>query len=151
MHDIAYIAFRGKLFRLYKGEEQEFKVSRTEEKARFVVNKDLNKISTEDWVRALKLEDSSLFNTTRRNGSIALAMAKTAAGMYEGLVLFPKGQRGGVWDIAAGTYLLQSQRFHCFDNEGNVFDYHDDSRGIIAINPQYTKSIKELLDIPIIK
>jgi myo-inositol-1(or 4)-monophosphatase len=54
-------------------------------------------------VKALqKLDDVRIIE---KNGSIALAMAQVAAGVYDGMV-YQTSKRWNAWDIAGGLYLL---------------------------------------------
>jgi len=83
-------------------------------------------------------------SSTKRIGSIALAMVQLAMGNYDGAAII--SERGNVWDIAAGYHILKNEdRFYITDGFGDPFDYKDQSRGIIALGYHIPQELRSLV------
>ncbi len=91
--------------------------------------------------------ESDELSLSKRNGSLALAMAQLAAGNYEGLIQIPEKGKGSVWDVAAGCYLLNCGRFWIRDGCGQEFDYRaTPGKGIIAIHEDVLHLVRPMIE-----
>ncbi len=144
MRDILYIGFRGETYLINNKEKRKFQTSLTENQTSIITNSGRRQISDIDKNRLRRFEQDPTFYLSRRSGSIALAMAHTALGIHDVMVLFHE-RVGNVWDIAAGTYLLQCTNHQITDIEGNPFNHHQPHNGIIAIQPKNKAVINRIL------
>ncbi len=133
MRDIMYIGYHEQLKVIYNGKEVTAqKIPET--KKRVII--DGPGVRDLDITRFLEEDGAKLIE---KNGSIALAMAQVAAGVYDGMV-YQTNNKWNVWDIAAGYYLLTCTGC-VLDLDLKKKDYARPHKGIVGlgkdINPLY--------------
>ncbi|MFC1723260.1 inositol monophosphatase family protein [Nanoarchaeota archaeon] len=101
-------------------------------------------IEGEDPKTAAQLQSYDDISTRTRVGSIALAMALLSEGSYEGMII-PPNNKGNVWDVAAGYFLLKQKGYHVTDYDGVPFNPHNQSNGLIALHPDIADKVTECL------
>ena len=139
MRDIMYLGSYGSAAIIYNGVRVPFQEQRQLSKIHLSVD------GKGELFRLLEEDDT--ISVSKRNGSLALAMAQLAAGNYEGLIQIPETGKGNVWDVAAGYYLLKQGPFWIRDGKSQEFDYHAaPGQGIIAIHRDVLSSVKPLLN-----
>lgn len=80
------------------------------------------------------------FSVCDAKGSIALAMAQVAAGIYDGMVSADIG-KGNLWDVAAGTYLCRAANVRLTDAYGRPFDEHRAKDGMVALRAEHADAV----------
>ena len=140
MRDILYVGFKGNTYLVHNGKIEPFKQLITKEKIGIITTADPQKISKEDRMKLQKLRKDPKIHLTGRNGSIALALAHTALGIYDSTIFFHE-KIGNVWDIAAGVYLLQCTKHQISDSYENPFDIYNTNNGIMALGPRYLEHL----------
>lgn len=134
MKDLLYIATEGAMCAYYKKELVE-----------------PQSFSTRPRVKCEELETAILmkskeFDVDMLTGSIALALARTAFGCNDALIIDPT-KKMEKWDMAAGAYLLQCKKFDLYDFSGKEFDYKDPRNGLVAVHPKVKDKILDALHI----
>lgn len=100
-------------------------------------------IDAEDSSFAQRITQQRDVKLIRPQGSIALALAQTAFGTYDGIVMHNKN-KGGVWDIAAGAYLLQATEHELRAIDGNSFDHRKQYNSFAAFHPRIAKRFLDI-------
>lgn len=91
-----------------------------------------------------KLNRIEGIKTKRQQGSIALAMAQTAFGVYDGMAFY-NPNKGNSWDVATGYHLLSCEDdFEICDYFGDKFDFRDPKNGMIALRKDLPENVKEV-------
>lgn len=136
MRDIMYLS-TDKMRVIYRKEEVAASPARWGKMR--IVTEDLHKDERTAEIES-KLRAQADIDTWSKTESIALAMAKLAAGVSDGLIVKPK--RFSSWDVAAGYHMLRTKGFDVTDIEGNPFDYRNPRNGIIAIRPDIDEKVR---------
>jgi fructose-1,6-bisphosphatase/inositol monophosphatase family enzyme len=137
MKDIMYVGIHGDRYLLRGG-------VRTDgpERHEFLQKHPLSKIrlSVEDAPELhVPLRDRG-YHTHEKGGSVALSMAELAAGNYDGMLRKSIG-RGNSWDVAAGAYLLDDERFVKLDWDGQPFDYKTRGNGMLLLRREIADKV----------
>lgn len=79
------------------------------------------------------------------SGSIALLMAQTAIGAYDGFINhYPKNPN--IWDVVAGYHLLSlNDEFILMNSKGRPTKYDGEKNGFMAIKKPYVEILKNQL------
>lgn len=136
MRDILYLGYRGEFSILHLGKKCTLDRKPVGEKLRIYAG--AREIRTYPWL----LEEQ--FSLSNSSGSIALSMAHLAQGSYDGYIAL-YGGKGNIWDTVAGYYLLKIRDIEMRDQSGNLYDYHDNSHGIIALRKEVLHLLEERL------
>lgn len=93
-----------------------------------------------EWEK--RIRDNPKLGYKKQTGSVALAMAQTAAGSIDGIVMGPyeKGGLTDTSDIAAGYLLLKKTGFKITDIEGKPYNHKNPNNGLIALSGELYKS-----------
>jgi myo-inositol-1(or 4)-monophosphatase len=127
MRDIMYLGYEDKLHVYHNGGEVAHQKMPVCQK-RIII--DGEGIRNTEIVRALQhLEDIKIIE---KNGSIALAMAQVASGVYDGMV-YKTNNNWNSWDIAGGLYLLNCTG-QALNLELESISLDVPQQGIIGIN-----------------
>ncbi|MCA9496081.1 MAG: hypothetical protein KC589_04000 [Nanoarchaeota archaeon] len=98
--------------------------------------------------RAEKLEDKlnniDGIKTKKQQGSIALSMAQTAFGTYDGIAFY-NPDKGNSWDVASGYHLLLCENdFEISNYFGDAFNFKKPQNGFIALRKNLPENVKEV-------
>jgi myo-inositol-1(or 4)-monophosphatase len=135
MRDIMYAVGEDEPYILYSGQRYGLNTNPMDHKYIYVQN--LKAVP-----ETHRILEAAGWDLNTRPGSIALAMAQVAAGTYNGIVEGSK--RFAPHDVAAGCLLLQRAGYAVYDAKGNLFDYHDPQKGILAFDPELKKRFDDL-------
>lgn len=131
MRDITYAGHRGQLLILHDGKVTPWSAPPSLGKIRIAVDR-------HDALEKRLPRDR--FSVCDAKGSIALAMAHVAAGIYDGMVSVDIG-KGNLWDVAAGTYLCRAAHVRLSDAYGRPFDEHRARDGIVALRTEHSAAV----------
>jgi myo-inositol-1(or 4)-monophosphatase len=127
MRDILYLGY-DKNLKVYHGGQKVAHSRVPRQLPRIIIDGD----DVKDFGMVRALEHQQGVKLIEKNGSIALAMAQVAAGVYDGMV-YNTSKSWNVWDIAGGYYLLGCTG--CVLNlDGEEIDYTIPQKGIIGMN-----------------
>lgn len=132
MRDIMYLGINGNRKILYRGEEVEISEARKGlfSKKEILVNNGAKGLCKkfETLVPDVKFKN--------QEGSIALALAHTAFGIYDGIFM-DNCDKGSQWDVAAGYYLIQCENdfkvFNSNSEENKYWQYKEPREGFMAV------------------
>lgn len=139
MRDVLYLGFKGETYLVHNGVKEPFKQAIPKKKIGIITNPDPHNLSKEDGLAIKSLREDPRLHITGRNGSIALALAHTALGVYDSTIIYNE-KASNVWDVAAGIYLLGCTGHQISDSKGNPFDVYNGSKGLFALGPRYLQS-----------
>ncbi len=131
MRDLTYAGYKGTLVMFHEGREIPWKLSPRLGKIRIAVDR-------HDALEERLPRDR--FSVCDAKGSIALAMAQVAAGIYDGMVSVDIG-KGNIWDVAGGTYLCRAAGVQLTNAYGERFDEYRAKDGIVAIRPEHANAV----------
>jgi myo-inositol-1(or 4)-monophosphatase len=137
MRDITYIASSQSTYLIYQGKPE--KIPKKIDFGKISINIDENFKDLRE-----KFEGHPEINIFSRSGSIALNMAQLGIGSYDGLIE-PPGNKGNVWDVAAGVLYMGMRGIEITDFQGNPYDVWKPRNGIIALRPEIRKRTLEIL------
>jgi myo-inositol-1(or 4)-monophosphatase len=135
MRGIMYVGYKGKCAIRIDGKEYPFREASGLSKHRIAIKR-ANQLKA-------KLPQEE-FSFSDKAGSIALSMAELAAGNYDGMV-YNNREKGNIWDVAAGYYLLKTAGFAMFDSKGNPYDYTNPRDGMIAVKPSLADRVLPII------
>lgn len=142
MRDIAYFGTNESLKMYFGNKEVEIpKYECDNSKLRILTNKKGRNI-----VEKMHNDNPSMkFEAEPFVGSIALLMAQTAIGAYEGFInKYPRDPK--LWDVAAGYHLLSlNDEFVLMDSKGRSTRYDREIEGFMAIKKPYEEMLKKQL------
>jgi myo-inositol-1(or 4)-monophosphatase len=127
MRDIMYVGIENKLKIYYDGKQVK-RQTMPRPQPKIIVDGDESK----SLEAACALQNKVNAQLLEKNGSIALAMAQVAAGVYDGMV-FKTDKQWNVWDIAGGLYLLGCTGV-AMNQDYQPIDYKVPKQAIIGLN-----------------
>jgi len=127
MRDIMYVGIKNKLKMYYGGKQVKRQVMPRPWPKIIVDGNDTRTLEA-----ACTLQNLVNAQLLEKSGSIALAMAQVAAGVYDGMV-FKTDKQWNVWDIAGGLYLLSCTGI-ALNQDYQPVDYKTPQQAIIGLN-----------------
>jgi myo-inositol-1(or 4)-monophosphatase len=139
MRDIIYCAFNGRTYITFQDKEVQPPEHGQFSKYRFNLD-----TSTTKTVLELQNKKTPYFDQikiVKPGGSIALNMAQTAFGIYDAMIGSP-GNKGNIWDVAAGYALLEQRGIFVCDWNEDPYLIDNRKTGLFAMRTELADKFK---------